>query len=36
MAAIRSYLTRAILKLRTSALLAQLDGLFGTALLTAS
>ena len=34
MAAIRSYLTRAILKLRTSTLLAQLDGLFGTALLT--
>ena len=33
MAAIRSYLTRAILKLRTSTLLAQLDGLFGTALL---
>ena len=32
MAAIRSYLTRAILKLRTSTLLAQLDGLFGTAL----
>ena len=34
MAAIRSYLTRAILKLRTSTLLAQLDGLFGTALKT--
>ena len=32
MAAIRSYLTRAILKLRTSTLLAQLEGLFGTAL----
>ena len=32
MAAIRSYLARAILKLRTSTLLAQLDGLFGTAL----
>ena len=32
MAAIRSYLTRAILKLRTSTLLAQLDGLFGDAL----
>ena len=34
MAAIRSYLTGAILKLRTSTLLAQLDGLFTTALLT--
>ena len=34
MAAIRSYLTRAILKLRTSTLLAQLDGLFGTALVS--
>ena len=32
MAAIRSYLARAILKLRTSTLLAQLEGLFGTAL----
>jgi len=32
MAAIRSYLTRAILKLRTSTLLAQLEGLFGAAL----
>ena len=32
MAAIRSYLSRAILKLRTSTLLAQLEGLFGTAL----
>ena len=32
MAAIRSYLTRAILKLRTSTLLAQLEGLFDTAL----
>ena len=32
MAAIRSYLTRAILKLRTTTLIAQLDGLFGTAL----
>ena len=32
MAAIRSYLTRAILKLRTSTMLAQLEGLFGTAL----
>ena len=32
MAAIRSYLTRAILRLRTTTLLAQLDGLFGTAL----
>ena len=32
MAAIRSYLTRAILKLRTSTLLAQLEGLFGSAL----
>ena len=34
MAAIRSYLARAILKLRTSTLLAQLDGLFGTALVS--
>ena len=32
MAAIRSYLSRAILKLRTSTLLAQLSGLFDTAL----
>ena len=32
MAAIRSYLARAILKLRTSTLLSQLEGLFGTAL----
>ena len=32
MAAIRGYLTKAINKLRTSALLAQLDGLFDTAL----
>ena len=32
MAAIRSYLTRAILKLRTRTMLAQLDGLFGDAL----
>ena len=32
MAAIRGYLTRAILKLRTATLLAQCDGLFGTAL----
>ena len=32
MAAIRSYLSRAILKLRTSTLLAQLEGLFDTAL----
>ena len=32
MAAIRSYLTRAILKLRTSTLLSQLEGLFGTAI----
>lgn len=32
MAAIRSYLTRAILKLRTNTLLAQCEGLFGTAL----
>ena len=32
MAAIRSYLTRAILKLRTTTLLAQLKGLFGAAL----
>ena len=32
MAAIRSYLTRAILKLRTTTLLAQLKGLFGTAI----
>ncbi len=33
MAAIRSYLTRAILKLRTRTLLAQLEGLFGSALI---
>jgi len=32
MAAIRSYLTRAILRLRTGTLLAQLNGLFDTAL----
>jgi len=32
MAAIRSYLSRAILKLRTSTLLAQLEGLFDTAI----
>ena len=32
MAAIRAYLTRAILKLRTTALISQCDGLFGTAL----
>ena len=32
MAAIRGYLTKAINKLRTSALMAQLDGLFDTAL----
>ena len=32
MAAIRSYLTRAILKLRTSTLIAQVEGLFDTAL----
>ena len=32
MAAIRSYLTRAILKLRTRTMLAQLDGLFGDTL----
>ena len=32
MAAIRGYLARAILKLRTNTLLAQLEGLFGTAL----
>jgi len=32
MAAIRSYLARAILKLRTRTLLAQLDGIFDTAL----
>ena len=32
MAAIRSYLTRAILKLRTSTLISQVDGLFDTAL----
>ncbi len=32
MAAIRSYLTRSILKLRTTTLISQLDGLFGTAL----
>ena len=32
MAAIRSYLARAILKLRTGTLLSQLEGLFGTAL----
>ena len=32
MAAIRSYLTKAILKLRTSTLIAQVDGLFDTAL----
>ena len=32
MGAIRGYLTRAILKLRTATLLAQCDGLFGTAL----
>jgi hypothetical protein len=32
MAAIRSYLTKAILKLRTSTLIAQVEGLFGTAL----
>ena len=33
MAAIRSYLTRAILKLRTTTLINQVEGLFGTALL---
>ena len=32
MAAIRGYLARAILKLRTTTLLSQLEGLFGTAL----
>ena len=32
MAAIRGYLTRAILKLRTTTLISQCDGLFGTAL----
>jgi hypothetical protein len=32
MAAIRGYLSRAILKLRTTTLLSQLEGLFGTAL----